>query len=242
MKRILSDMLRGHRLRRERRLLVEAMSNTPRPVPPQDLRERLIAQTLAARSESSARPARSWAWAAWSASAALLAAVIFWAAWHGTAPRTQPLVRRPEVHGTQSPRKPPIAVLPEKHAPAPTPAPVQIARRPGIARAPAVRHQRREKPERSYAVAQAPVVESEVSDMRVTVSRTRQGDVGYAQASAWDTDDTGNPVKMQWTIVEDSHAKISRQELSVTDASGRRQSLTVTVAVASQNDSKGEQL
>jgi hypothetical protein len=80
--------------------------------------------------------------------------------------------------------------------------------------------------------------------MRVAVTRVRRGGVGYARAAAWDTDDTGNRVKTEWTIVDDARAGESRQELTITDASGRRQSLTVALVEPPNGGSqpKGEEL
>ena len=238
MKRLLSRMLHKSDAERERRLLEKAMGATPGPAAPEGLKERLIAEAIAASEGGDIRrPARSRAWLAW-ATAVMLVAIIAGTAMRGhRTNEPSPIVRAPS-HSVPIPPKP-LMVQEPQSPPAPRPAPVVRHRR-------TVRRELRRKPRVEAVETHAavtpeaePPVATGLPVMRVTVTRTREGG-GYAQASAWGVDDAGNPVKTQWTVAEDASTQGSSQELTVIDAQGRRQSLMV--AVARREDVKGEQL
>lgn len=263
MKRLLSSVFRTFRVWRERRLLAGAMRKAPQPAPPEGLRERLLDQALAAGRAVSPRPRLSRAWVVWAVPAAVLVVTVIWIAW-SSAPRRDRITgvsaARPRGPSARVPRVLPgpregtllrdnkvtriVKPVPPVHRPrmaksvtAGQGSPIKLSRRrDSLARVRVVEHWLWSGSGVSGMRAVPP--------MRVTVSRTRKGNIGYAQAAAWDTDTEGHRVRTEWTLVDDSHARVSREELSVTDASGHRQSLRVTLVAASSDGKqpKGEEL
>jgi len=260
VKRLLSSVFRTFRVWRERRLLAGAMRKAPQPAPPEGLRERLLDQALAAAGVASPPPGRSRAWVVWAVPAAAVVVTVIWIAW-SSAPRgdriTGVSAARPKVPSARVPRVLPGARegrLLGDHRVTRIVEPAPPARRPRMAKSVTAGQGSRIKlSRRRDSLARVRVVEQRlwsgsgvsgmraVPPMRVTVSRTRKGNIGYAQAAAWDTDTEGHRVRTEWTLVDDSHARVSREELSVTDASGERHSLTVTVAAAARDGKEEEE-
>lgn len=235
MRQLLSDLPRRVKAWRQRRLLAEMMRKTPQPAPPEGLRERLVQQALAAAGQASPRLARSHMWVAWAAPGVALVVVAAWFACGGGVhranlpsgrPVTQPTAKAVPFMYRQETAKVEKQRWPLKEGGSPD-------------SLPRVCHVQQPSPSKNCVS-----VVREAALICVTVSRTRHGGVAYAKAAAWNTDDTGHRVRIEWTLVENPHAEVSRQELSGTDASGKRHSLKVA-AVTSLSDAgqpKGEKL
>lgn len=73
-------------------------------------------------------------------------------------------------------------------------------------------------------VAEADTTPSETPKIRVTVSRTREGDAGYARAASWNEDGT----RTEWAILEGTEAHGSRNEVCMNDDAGLKLCVTVS--------------
>lgn len=233
MRRFIARVLRIPDTRREDRLLETAMRTAPRPAPPAGLRERLVADALAAAEEAAPRR-RSHLWVAWAAPAAALLVVVAWLAFGGHVDKrvTPTRTSTPQVaagpSGPAHPQtKPPAPsretqALPQEkrpvHRPAPHLAPAPKHRPkppPGTERAPAEK-----QPEIETNKEPAP----EQPVVIVKVGPRREGEVSYARAAARDE----NGVRTEWAIYHGRKAGEYREEMCVSDSDGRGFCLTTT--------------
>ena len=205
------------------------MRTSPMPQPPEGLKERLIQQALTAESAASTRPARSRWRVAWAAIPALILTA-GWIAWHASAPVVKP--EAPNRTPREFTKAPVVKTLPKPLAPQPErQATICEPRRHNLSKKP-------HKPE-TLPTVQRPVQDE--PQIRVSVSHTRTHDTGYARVACYSRDDDGHTVRTEWTLTENPRAGASREEMSVNDDTGQRQSLSVAV-VMPPGRSEGEEL
>lgn len=245
MRRLLARVLRIPD-RWEERLLETAMRTTPRPVVPSGLRDRLVADALVAAEQASPRPRRPFVWAAWAAPAAL-AAVLAWVAFLGhrekpdVQPPTggQPVVSAPAAPDQPEPRLDPpgderTTVVDAR--PSGTQRKLKVTPGPKPRQGPPPVPPKPETTPPLELVAEADTTPSETPKIRVTVSRTREGDAGYARAASWNEDGT----RTEWAILEGAEAQGPRSEVCMNGDAGLK--LCVTVSSDSTRDKLEDRL
>lgn len=208
------------------------MRTSPMPQPPEGLKDRLIQQALEAEAAGPAWPARSRFKLAWAAIPALVL-VAGWIAWHGSMPIVKQGVPNRTPPGPRDVATAPVVKTPPK-APVPQPDRQAAIYKP--------RHHNASK--KPFLPVPMRTVEPPVQGeprIRVSVSHTRQQEEGYARVACYSTDDGGHTVRTEWTLVNNPKAGATREEMSVNDDSGQRQSLKVAI-VMPPSKPKGEEL
>ena len=77
--------------------------------------------------------------------------------------------------------------------------------------------------------------ESRLTDISVSVSHAQESDDSYAYASAWNTDDQGQRVKTEWTLISNPQAQRTQEDVSLSGLFEQTQSLTVTIEISPRN-------
>lgn len=233
---------------RANRLIERAMRNSPIPQAPRGLRERLIEQ--AAEAEVNAAPITGRrSQLVWLAPVAIVSLLL--AVWCSTLRHPVQETRVPPV----MPKPPSVVKTPPEEAPVVVQQPeeqrIRQARSSGIcnpgcysqglrpsSKPGAQRIAGPRNPARDYK--SRPISEREPV---ITVSVTREAEptAGYARVAAYSEDESGRRVRTAWTLEYNPEDGSCTQEMSVHDASGQRQLLTVAV-VRSSDQFKGEEL
>lgn len=208
------------------------MRTTPSPVPPAGLRDRLVADALAAADQAISQRRRSRLWLAWAAPAAALVVLAAWLAFGGHGAR--------HVDGKVTPQ---MATTPQTPAPPQSkPDNREVVTEPVIENEPEVRrpaHQPKRVPKREpkpiLGLERQPVETQPEIDTNeepapeqpviiVKVGPRREGEPAYAKAAARDE----NGVRTEWAIFVGDKPHESRQEMCISDAEGRGSCLTTT--------------
>ncbi len=218
---------------REKRLIHNALRNSPSPKAPEWLKARLIERAVVAQADASDARAPGILRLTWGLPVVAVALAVGWSILRSPVDEAKP---KPRTSVVQVPVRDVVRTSPEQ-APEVAKRPKEPATEHAVVRT-ARRPRQRHAPVRTYVARDEQPREPVI---QVSVTRSPEPEVGYARVAAYSSDDSGRLVKTAWTSVDDPQAGTSRQEMYVDDGSGRLQSLTVAVEMPLERP-KGEEL